>query len=119
MRVQVIKESTGFGFTSKAVSWISSDPENLNSVNRLKDGQIVEIPERIAHHFHNLVNVETGKIISLSFNLNKGTSVDKIKQAYKKEEDRTQIRQDVSRVLKANKPKSARLKKHINKEEDF
>jgi hypothetical protein len=64
MRVQVIRESTGFGYSQKIIDWITEADENLGKLEKLKKGEIVEIPERITRGIYNLVDVETGLVVS-------------------------------------------------------
>jgi hypothetical protein len=65
MKVRLIKESSGFGYSSKIVEWMVSSEENMGKLEKIKKGKTVEIPERIAKRIHNLVDVETGNIISV------------------------------------------------------
>lgn len=64
MRVRLIQESTGFGYSGNTVNWIVESDENLGKIQKLQKGVIVEIPEKIAKGIYNLVNVETGEVIS-------------------------------------------------------
>jgi len=115
MRVQLIKESTGFGYGSKVIQWLVQDSENINTANRLKEGQICEIPDKVAIGFHNIVNVETGEIISLSYNLQDITK-EEIKEKYQIEDFKqsTELKKNVSKILKATKPKIKYTKEEEN-----
>jgi hypothetical protein len=64
MKVKLIPESSGFGYSGKIVNWIVESDENLGKLQKLQKGNTVEIPEKIAKSIYNLVNVETGEIIS-------------------------------------------------------
>lgn len=65
MKVRLIKESSGFGYSSKIVEWMVESDENMGKLEKIKKGKTVEIPERIAKRIHNLVDVETGNSISI------------------------------------------------------
>lgn len=64
MKVRLINESSGFGYSSKISTWIGENEEHLGKLKNIQKGDTVEIPEKIAISIHNLVNVETGEIIS-------------------------------------------------------
>lgn len=102
MRVKLIKESSGFGYGSKVINWMVSDPENLNTLNRLKSGNICEIPKNIASGIHNIVNVETGEIVSTQCSL-VGITREEVKNRYKTQKDTSHISRTM-RTLKVSKP---------------
>ncbi|HLD98266.1 MAG TPA: hypothetical protein VI815_02990 [Candidatus Nanoarchaeia archaeon] len=64
MKVQFVKESSGFGYSQKIASWLLQDPENAAAILDLSIGKAVELPESIAVNCYNLVNTATGKVIS-------------------------------------------------------
>lgn len=74
MRVRLVNESSGFGYSSNVVNWMVQSEENLGKIQKLQKGSIVEIPEKIAMSIYNLVNVETGEIISSRNTINISTS---------------------------------------------
>ena len=69
MRVRLIQESSGFGYSGNIVSWIVENDENLGKIQKLEKGNTVEIPDKIAKSIYNLVNVETGEVISYNHSL--------------------------------------------------
>jgi hypothetical protein len=102
MKVKLIHESTGYGYTANVTNWIVEDPENINTALRIKEEAVVEISDKIAPHFHNLVNVETGEIVSRSFSLIDIT-VEDVRKKYKLFEDNTELRTDLKKVFKNKK----------------
>ena len=102
MRVQLIKESSGFGYTAKIVEWLTQDEENIFTLNRLQEGQIVELPSNIAPDVHNLVNIETGTIVSKMCILNSIT-VNQVKELYGKNLSAGEVRSQVEQVFKIKK----------------
>ena len=82
MRVQFVKESSGFGYRSKIATWLAESDENLGKLQKLQKGNVVEIPNHIAGSIHNLVNVETGEVISGRSEIH--ISKDEIKKRYLK-----------------------------------
>lgn len=69
MKVKLISESTGFGYSGKIANWIVSQEEHIQTLEKLQSGLTVEIPEKIAKNIFNLVDVETGAVISYVANL--------------------------------------------------
>lgn len=64
MLVQLIRESSGFKFDEVALNWAVSNPENLNNLDLVRAGKIGEIPDEVAPHIDNIINVETADIVS-------------------------------------------------------
>lgn len=99
MRVRLISESTGFGYKGSIVSWISEAEENVQLLEKLQSGLTVEIPARIAKAIFNLVDVETGEVVSSRTTLT--TSLEEIKKKYldNKRISQAQIREEVKDIF--------------------
>lgn len=92
MRVQLIKESTGFGYKAKVLNWIAEDSEALGLVQKISRGEITEIPDTYCNCIFNLVCPDTGLIVSSEFSL-VGVDEEFIKQKYLVQDEVTSSRQ--------------------------
>ena len=99
MRVKLIQESSGFGYSGGIVNWIVESDENLGKIQKLSNGNVVEIPEKIAKSIYNLVNVETGEVISYKHSLS--ISKDEVLMRYKEQgkEEITKTRENLKETL--------------------
>lgn len=108
MKVKLIKESSGLGYRSNLVSWLVSNEENLAALDRLSQNLEVDIPKEKAKLIYNLVDVETGEVISNYSNLT--ISKNEIKKRYqnkkyiKQAEVKTEIRKIISTLDEQTKP---------------
>lgn len=80
MRVKLVKESSGFGYSYKISSWLAQSDENMGLLKKLQKGAVVELPEKVAMSIHNLVDIETGKMISRRYQLS--ITEDEVKHRY-------------------------------------
>jgi len=99
VRVKLIQESSGFGYSGGIVNWIVESDENLGKIQKLSNGNVVEIPEKIAKSIYNLVNVETGEVISYKHSLS--ISKDEVLMRYKEQgkEEITKTRENLKETL--------------------
>lgn len=81
MRVKLVQESSGFGYSGKLANWLAESDEHIGLMQKLKAGKVVEIPDKYARMIYNLVNVETGEIISRRHSL--FIDAEKIAKIYK------------------------------------
>ena len=122
MRVKLIQESSGFGCSGGIVNWIVESDENLGKIQKLSNGNVVEIPEKIAKSIYNLVNVETGEVISYKHSLS--ISKDEVLMRYKEhgKEEITKTRENLKETLisriKPLESEDDSIIKTLNDEED-
>jgi len=122
MRVKLIQESSGFGYSGGIVNWIVESDENLGKIQKLSNGNVVEIPEKIAKSIYNLVNVETGEVISYKHSLS--ISKDEVLMRYKEhgKEEITKTRENLKETLisriKPLESEDDSIIKTLNDEED-
>lgn len=102
MRVRLVQESSGFGFNQRIIPWMTESEENLHLLEKLQTGVACELPENIAKNIWNLVDIETGKIVSLrsSFEI----SIEEVSKRYidKRKSDTSQIREAAKAILNPN-----------------
>lgn len=104
VRVQLVAESSGWGYKLIVGQWAVEDPENLAALTKLSRGGIVQIPIYIAEQIANLVNVETGEMVSIVNQIR--LSEDALRQKYKKEESdpvKSEIKESVQKMKKSKK----------------
>jgi len=98
MRVQLIKESTGFGFNSMVANWSVEDIENITLLEKVKKGIIVELPERVAINIYNLVDVDSGEIVSKISNAS--ITSNELKLKYKSTKEDTKLKAEIKASFK-------------------
>ena len=113
MRVRLIPESTGFGYSGKIVDWITEAEDHVQLLEKLQSGLTVEFPARIARSIFNLVDVETGEVVSTRTTLM--ISKEEIKKKYTdyKRTEQAQFKATVKNILTPEVTK--KINQHIIK----
>jgi len=69
LKIRLIRESSGFGYTSYIPGWIAENGENAVTLKDLRNGKAVVLPETTAKNLYNVVDVSTGNIVSSHYSL--------------------------------------------------
>lgn len=109
MKIQLIKESSGFGYSRQVCTWLSADIENINKINSFRQGEVIEVPEVVAISFHNAVDVETGIVVSKHKDLTITEEALKHRYLNLPEEKETKV-EDLGTSMKTLKQNSEKLK---------
>jgi hypothetical protein len=100
MKVRLILESSGFGYSNGAINWMVEDPDNLGVMEKLSKHMTVDIPARIVPSIHNLINVETGEFPSQIYDLHTDKEVIKAKYVVPIDPIKQEIKQTFSNGAK-------------------